>query len=361
MDRYLRGNKGKGAAAAALAGISVLLLLLSKGFPGFAQWYSVHIYPIWVGSVGRAAGVFPCSLSEVFLYVLAGYIVAVAAMGIRCVVRREPGKGAGGRLFSVILLAGVLFFLYTLNCGINYHRTSFSESSGILVRQYSKEELREVCLWLTDEVNGLSGKVARDENGVMEVSPDADDEAVQAMHSLGGVYTEISGYYPPPKGLIFPWILSVQSLTGVYSPFTVEANYNTGMPDYNIPFTMCHELSHLRGFMQEEEANFIAFLACRASDKMEFLYSGNLMGWIYCMNVLYKADYKAWEEVREELSPEVEADLRTNREFWARYDGAVTEVANRVNDTYLKANGQQDGVKSYDRMVDLIVAYYGQE
>ena len=29
-----------------------------------------------------------------------------------------------------------------------------------------------------------------------------------------------------------------------------------------------------------------------------------------------------------------------------------------MNDTYLKANGQDDGVKSYDRMVDLIVAYY---
>ena len=31
-----------------------------------------------------------------------------------------------------------------------------------------------------------------------------------------------------------------------------------------------------------------------------------------------------------------------------------------MNDTYLKANGQKDGVKSYNRMVDLIVAYYNQ-
>lgn len=76
------------------------------------------------------------------------------------------------------------------------------------------------------------------------------------------------------------------------------------------------------------------------------------------MSVLHTVDYDAWEEVRQTLAPEVEPDLAANREYWARYDGAVAEVSNKVNDTYLKANGQDDGVKSYDRMVDLIVAYY---
>ena len=76
------------------------------------------------------------------------------------------------------------------------------------------------------------------------------------------------------------------------------------------------------------------------------------------MNVLYRVDYERWELVRGRLSPLAEADLAANRQFWSSYDGAVAEVSNKVNDTYLKANGQSDGVKSYNRMVDLIVAYY---
>ena len=76
------------------------------------------------------------------------------------------------------------------------------------------------------------------------------------------------------------------------------------------------------------------------------------------MNVLYRVDYSAWEEVRAGLSEEVEADLKANHAFWASYDGTGAEVSNKINDTYLKANGQNDGVESYDRMVDLIVAYY---
>ncbi|MEI3187265.1 MAG: DUF3810 family protein [Lachnospiraceae bacterium] len=40
-------------------------------------------------------------------------------------------------------------------------------------------------------------------------------------------------------------ILSIQQLSGIYSPFTVEANYNRAMTDYNIPHTICHELSSI--------------------------------------------------------------------------------------------------------------------
>lgn len=76
------------------------------------------------------------------------------------------------------------------------------------------------------------------------------------------------------------------------------------------------------------------------------------------MNVLYDADYEAWETVRDELCSGAEADLAANREFWSAYDGKVAEVANQVNDSYLKANGQEQGVESYDRMVDLIVVWY---
>ena len=50
-------------------------------------------------------------------------------------------------------------------------------------------------------------------------------------------------------------------------------------------------------------------------------------------------------------------DLRGNNEFWARYDGKAAEVSNQLNDTYLKINSQADGVKSYGRVVDLMLAY----
>lgn len=326
-----------------------------------AQWYAAHIYPVIVETVGRVFGIVPFSVAELLLYIT---VVSVLGLLVRLVfrlLRKKGGREHVAHYFSGIwLAASIVFLLYTLNCGINYQRTSFSECEGIATEQYSVAELKAVCEILTRDINTYADQVERDKNGVMTLDGTEREQAVAAMYSLGDIYGEMKGYYPKPKALAGSWFLSVQSLTGIYAPFTVEANYNQDMTAYNIPFTACHELSHLRGFMQEEEANFIAYLACMESDSAEFRYSGSMLGWINCMNVLYKEDSDAWKEVREKLSEAAAADLRANSEFWAFYDGAVAEVSERVNDNYLKANGQTEGVKSYDRMVDLLVAYYGQ-
>lgn len=357
--RQKDGNMGRMTAGCICFAAGLLLLYMAKKVTGMADWYSRHIYSRLEGVLGRISGLFPFSLAEIGLYVLALTLAVWAARTVLKILRRQDGRAAAAKLLTgSFLAAGILFLVYALNCGVNYERTSFSDSAGLQTREYTVAELKEVCIWLTDEVNAASGLARRNEDGVMALDKNETKGAVEAMEALGRTYPELSGYYPVPKGLLNSWILSVQNLTGIYSPFTIEANYNSAMTDYNIPFTACHELSHLKGFMQEQEANFIAWLACTSSERRDFQYSGKLMGWIYCMNLLHKEDYEAYQEVRARLSAEVEPDLQANHDYWEKYDGRIAEVANQVNDTYLKANGQEEGVESYDRMVDLIVAYY---
>lgn len=355
--KYLCTDRIMGIAGVVLAVLALVLGMVSRAAEGFAQWYSVHLYPLWVGSIGRLMGYVPFSVSEFLLYLLVIAAVVLTGKGVRSALAKDK-KRPGVRPGCFVLLTAMLIFLYVVNCGINYQRESFSESSGIRAEDYSAMELLQVCRWLNGKVAEYSDRVERGADGGMVLDISVQDSAVEAMRRLGQEYPELDGYYPRPKKLVNSWILSVQSLSGVYSPFTIEANFNGDMQDFYIPYTACHELSHLRGFMQEQEANFISFLACIGSGEDAFAYSGYLSGWIQCMNVLHKVDYEAWEELRGQFPAEAEADLRLNREFWARYDGRIAEVSNKVNDTYLKANGQEDGVKSYNRMVDLIVAYY---
>ena len=141
----------------------------------------------------------------------------------------------------------------------------------------------------------------------------------------------------------------------------MEANYNAEMTPYNIPHTACHELSHLRGFMREDEANFIGFLACVGSENQEYRYSGYLMGWIYAGNALESVDHEAYAGYWDMLRPEVQEDLRENTAFWDRFDTKVSKAAETLNNTYLKANSQSDGVRSYGRAVDLMLAWYQSE
>ena len=381
-EKKKRGTAEKRLLAACvfLAGAGILMVC-ARQVPGFAEWYAVHIYQKLTAVTGRVTGLAPFSVVEIGLYVL---LILLPVTGIGAVVKSvrfgQGGENALCWASGLFLTASALLFLYAANCGVNYQRESFSEKTGLAAKQYTAEELKQVCLWLTEEVNALAGQVERGGSGEMILAAPAEekqdaaaaeyeemplqvlgDTAVQAMTALAEEYPDMKGYYPHPKPVCVSEILSYQNLSGVYSPFTIEANYNADMVDYNIPFTLCHELSHLRGFMQEEEANFIAFLACIGSDNRDFEYSGYLTGWVYCMNALRRADAEEWQQVREWLDEAAEADLRENSKFWEYYDGAVAEVSDKVNDTYLKANGQSEGVQSYGRMVDLIIAYAERE
>lgn len=342
--RGIKQEKGLFAGAGVLFVIAVALELLAREANGFGEWYAQRVYPLIVESVGRITGLIPAAFVELLIYLL-------MACGVWYIVRNWKAKIKILAWLSFFLSA--LFFLFTVNCGINYYRKPFSSYSGLELRNSSGEELENLCLRLTDIINEMCANGITEEVDLKTTRL----ESVKAMKKLGTVYQELSGFYPPPKPLIFSRFFSVQQLCGQYSPFTVEATYNRDMPDYNIPHTVCHELSHLRGFMREDEANFIGYLACIGSEQDSFRYSGYLSGWIYASNALAKTDYAAYERVCKRLDERAWADLRFNNEYWAGYEGKAAEVSNQINDTYLKMNSQPDGVKSYGRVVDLMLAY----
>ncbi|MCI8658797.1 MAG: DUF3810 domain-containing protein [Lachnospiraceae bacterium] len=327
-----------------LSAAAVVMQFLARNVSGAATWYAHHVYPLLVGVIGGFFGIFSFSLAEKALYLLVCCVVVYVWH-----FWREPGR----ILARAVFLAGVLFFSYTCNCGVNYYAASFSEYADVEVGTYSKEELKELCEFLTKRVN----ETALEERYV-DYRWAWRKESVRAMQRAGKRFAVLGGFYPQPKEVRISWILSVQQLCGIYSPFTIEANYNKNMPSYNIPHTMCHELSHLKGFMREDEANFIGYLACVESERQAFRYSGYLTGWVYAGNALAAVDLESYLELHGQLCKQAKEDLRKNNAFWDKYEGKVAEVANQMNDVYLKANDQSDGVQSYGRMVDLMLGYY---
>ena len=338
--------------------IMVILQLLARKTLWFGTWYIETIFPVFVNTVGRVMAVFPFSVVEFGLYGIILWVIWITISSIyKCA--RKKGKVfilLGDWIHKVLTAAAILLMVYTMTCGINYYAESFSAKEGFSVQKSSKEELVELCNYLVDQVNEAAVGLSLEDGGML-LTVDVQQEAVKAMQAAGEIYESLAGYYPQPKPVLVSRILSVQQLCGVYSPFTVEANYNQEMTDYNIPSTACHELSHLTGFAREDEANFIAYLACMASDSAEFNYSGAMLAYIHSINALYSTgDYEAWSAVRSRLCDTALRDLAANNAFWDRFEGKVAEVSNQVNNTYLQMNDQSDGVKSYGRMVDLLLA-----
>ena len=365
---------------------AVLLRIISRTVPGFADRYTELVNPLMVSTIGRVSGIFPFSLFEVLLIVLAGYVIYCGLGLIKLLVNllcsrfikpdagsfpeasdlspKADGKAAGTKscpllrhLRFLLLIAAVLFLLFEVSEDVYFARTRFARRYGLERTQYSNDELYEVCLWLIDEINKTAPLVLRDEKSIMQVSPGLQDRVRGAMKALGEEYPELSGFYPRPKPVFFSRLLSRVDITGVYSMFTIEANYNRDIPPYNLPFTLAHELSHLKGCESEKEANFLGVLSCIRSSDPDLHYSGAMLGWVYCGNEMIRRDKQKWKELSERICPKAEGDLIDNNRYWDQFEGKASETMHDINDAYLKAEGLAEGYASYDLVTDMIVAW----
>lgn len=363
----------------------------------FSDAYIAYIFPIWVNTYGRFTGMFPFSVGE--WMIVAGLLVVLTAVLLGCSML-IPGcrysekytRGVKGyfRFFAWTLLA--VFVIMTLNCIMIYHGSTFSEKyfgayegQQDLTVQERTEKLLRIYNDIVGHCNELSGIMERDADGAVVYSGgvdargkvvDMEDKAIDVMQSLGKTYDQLDGYYARPKRMFFSDLMCQMYMCGYYFPFSMEANYNDVMYLMKKPATMCHELAHIRGYIYEDEANFIAFLACVESDDATFQYAGYLSVLNYVANDLYKtrqADPESYAAAREAVHPlqivqQVQEDnIFVTQAEWDRINGKAvvdTETVDSVSDTLtdasLKMNGVSDGMISYNRVVELLLQWYEQ-
>lgn len=358
-------HKLRWIAALLIALLSAAVLTASRSSTDFSDWLCFNIYPFFSGIGSRLWGIFPFSAGELFVaLIILGVIVGAVFLTINTV--KSKGKRITVFLngFSwAALTASVIFLLVTLNCLVNYNRTPFSSYSGLTLRKYSTEELRGLIVDLIGKANEAAEEVELTEEGRAVKPDDFNALAVSAMKNLTEEYKVLDTYYPQPKAVMCSELLSSINIAGMYFPVTVEANYNQAMPVSSQGFTVCHELSHLSGFIREDEANFIAYLACRESESAYFRYSGYLGALTYALNAYYPiAEKEDYNELCGMLSETILNEYAHRSEYWAQFRKKTTyKVSSAINDAYLKSNNQTDGIQSYGRVVDLMLAEYWKE
>jgi hypothetical protein len=334
-----------------------LMSLAAARFPAMTErFYATGVYPIIATALSYVARLIPVSLAEILLLLLIGYLTFALGMAIKR--RLLPLVQVVAR---TALYASVLYFLFTVLWGLNYHRLPFATIASLDTAQITRAELVNLCQSLIEQANQLRDHVSENSEGVMQLldSPrDALGRVQLGYDRVAVLYPELNGRYSRPRGALSSTVLSYMGIAGIYSPFTGEAHVNIRMPHSTIPAAAAHEAAHQHGFSREDEANFLGYLACFLHPDVDYQYSGVLMALKYAMNTLFAHDPESYYELAEAYSRAVRRDLSYERTFWEKYQGPVERVADRVNDAYLKANMQDDGVMSYGRMVDLLIAYH---
>jgi hypothetical protein len=200
--------------------------------------------------------------------------------------------------------------------------------------------------------------LASDTSAVEDLEIVADSSVYQAMSGL----LEPLGYpVEPPvyvRRVVPAGTLRRLGISGIYNPFTGEANIEPSSGALSGTFTMAHEMAHAMGVTREGEANFAAYLALRRSNEPLLRYSAAYFLWRYVAS-----------DVRDLLSEEDQVKLASaipeelmidRRAIWkrhARHEPVFPELSERLNDQYLKLQGVRAGTDDYNAFVGLYLSY----
>jgi hypothetical protein len=310
----------------------------------------------------RVTGAVPISCAEVILFVLVTSLAVYGMWRWRGIRSRRWSWRTVARCDTLRILASlsVIYVAFLLVWGINYHRLPFASLANLSPAPSHAAQLRPLCEALVKKANELRAEMEEDSAGVAVLQNSLEETLRRASigFAVAGIrYPELAGNYGPAKAALFSPLLSWLGISGIYFPFTAEPHVNSTLPAPHLPFTACHEMAHQRGFAREDEANYLGYLACRLHPDSDFRYSGTLTAVLYAIRALPSGE--AQTEVLGRLSDAVRRDLDAARKWRERYRSVASELSTRVNDAYLRANGQEDGVQSYGRMVDLMLAEWG--
>lgn len=341
----------------------IILAYSSSFFPKKVEkYYSEGIYRFIGQILSSITGFVPFSLAEAIVISLCLFLLFYI---IKTIIKAFKAKNGLKILIdfisNVLMVSSIIYLAFLLLWGLNYHREPFSSIIGLDIKPASVKDLSLVCEDLINRANELRSKVDEDNNGCMYIKGgfiSISSRANSGFKNASKILSQLGGNFGPPKGVFLSVAMCYAGITGVYFPFTGEANVNIMQPYSMLPSTVCHEMAHQRGFAREDEANYISYLVCSLHPDTDFQYSGVLLALINSMNALYSHDPHMYKMLSLKYSPGLKRDLIQNDEFWKHYEGPIERISNNINDTYLKANMQKDGVYSYGRMVDLIIAEY---
>ena len=345
--------------------VIVSLNLLSR-IASFSDWYDDNIFRYISQPYCRLTGLFPFSVGEI-LIPLAMLIVisAIVTLILLPFLRKKQGfkKFAGKLLKSTLALVLTVAFVMTLNCNILYS-TSKMDINGNRGKKYKADDIEALRNYVVEQCNELSEKMERDENGYVIYNGDVSKDVKAALNNLSDEFPRLQGYYPNAKPVMGSYFMYQAGIIGVYFPFTMEANYNTYTSVTYTPEVIAHELSHLKGYIYEDEANFIAYLACINSDNDMLKYSGYLSVLNYTNNDYH--DCVDEDRYREQIAIDKKVsfdnycyDAETRKFLKEKKsvikDEVMENISDTITDTYLD---YYEAEPNYSEVTLLMLQYY---
>lgn len=342
-----------GKARHILLAFLVAFIIAARINVAIGEWYATHLYPAISAGLSFLVAWIPFSMTELLVVCAIGLIIHILIKTIRnkekvwkCVFREAE------------LIAWIFIWLY-LGWGMNYFRESIYSRGGLERQAYDEEIFSK---FISDYADSLNSTHTKDSVNLLAFEDDIKSIYSSLPDSLGLCDPKS---WQHPKRVLFNKLYTSVGVGGYIGPFFCETHINAELLTNQRPFNYAHELSHLLGVSNEDEANFWAYEICRRSDIPAVIYSGyySLLPYVLsnAAKLLTKDEYKTFIS---SIKPEIIQELVNQQNFWrSKHNKILGKIQSAVYDSMLKVNKIPSGTKNYMQVIDLIIAveYYKEE
>lgn len=351
--------------APGLAASALLLRWAADGSPELVErLYSRTLYPGIQLGLSTLAGSFPFSVGQLALAAALVWVALILVRLVRAAVRPAPERleRVAGELWRLARFACWLYAAYMFGWAFNYAREPFALAARLDVRPATADEVEQTAREWLQRAAELRSKLPEGPDGVVALSPDfaRHVEAIaRAWERAAELDPRLAGPRPALRECGISSLMTAVGIAGIYWPFTGEPHVNAQPPLHSRLFSSLHEVAHQRGFAREDEANYLACFVGWHSEDPELAYSAALMAYRYLSAPLLATRPDSWFALSNDAPAGVQRDKQAIERFWKPQSRTVQHVrtaAHAINDTYLKTQGQKSGVRSYGRMIDLLIA-----
>lgn len=339
--------------------ISLVLYIIILNNVSFADYFNYNLsFPTRV-AMSWLTAIIPFSVAEIVL--LASPLILFVLIMLSVKYGKRGKKASIKYLMVIVSIICLIFVLYVWTYSSGFHTTKIEDKMNLDRGNLTKDELYEASQIIVAELNNLAEYIEYDENGASTMSysySEMSKKICKAYESFVKKYPVLRTYFSKIKPIILSEPMTYTHISGIYTFMSGEANVNVNYPDFVIASTSAHEMAHQRGFAREDECNFISFAVLLESDDPFLRYSAYLDVYANVVNALYNESPELYYEIATQLDKRVVADRHSYSIFFEKYaDSKASEIADSMNDSYLQANGQTEGTRSYGMIVEIVTAY----
>lgn len=330
---------------AACIGLAVVLATAPRPEPLVERAYGRGLYPFLQRAVTSASNLSPVAVFDLLLIAALVLVAWWLRRGVAAAwaTRDVAPLGIAGLRIATLVAIGYLWFVGVW--GLNYARPSIDVRLGLPMGAPNETEVGALATLAVAEANA----------GYLAAQGGApDDEALaRALHVVERGHGRPSAtVVSRPKPSLLGWYFRAAGVDGLTAPHSLETLLNPDLTDAERPFVLAHEWAHLSGYAPEADANFVAWLTTMASAAPRHRYSG----WLFLLGeAVRQLPRERQQSVLASIGDGPRQDLQAIARRAAQRIDLVERVGWRVYDGYLRAQGVEEGVRSYSRVVELIV------